>query len=67
MRKLSEDDDALLSSSKEALKKLQEKLPSEITTGEEALLLDNPAWLRKTLLEGMAQLNVRMTGSGGEI
>ena len=67
MRKLSEDDDALLNSNKEALKKLQEKLPSEITTGEEALLLDNPAWLRKTLLEGMAQLNVRMTGSGGEI
>jgi hypothetical protein len=67
MRKLSEDDDALLKSSKEALKKLQEKLPSEITTGEEALLLDNPAWLRKTLLEGMAQLDVRMTGSGGEI
>jgi DNA repair exonuclease SbcCD nuclease subunit len=50
----------LLESGKTSLKKLFEKLPPELTSGDEALSLDDTAWLDKSLHEGMEQLMANM-------
>lgn len=55
-----------LESGKSSLKKLFEKLPPEITSGEEALSLDDEAWLKKALGEGMEQLMANMVSSPEE-
>ena len=54
------DDGALLQIGGEALRKLFEKLPPEITTGPEALRPDDPAWLREVFREGMERLVARL-------
>lgn len=46
------------------LKKLFEKLPAEITHGDDALSLENTNWLKKSLDEGMEHIVAKMIGVG---
>lgn len=58
------DEAALLLSGKAALQKLFEKLPSELTAGEDSLSPDDAAWLEEALRQGMEQLIARLAGPG---
>ncbi|HNU73514.1 MAG TPA: hypothetical protein PKM95_01585, partial [Deltaproteobacteria bacterium] len=64
MGQTAEDEAEFLQSGRAALKKLFEKLPPEITSGEDALSPDDERWLDQILREGMERLIARMRGPG---
>jgi len=56
---LNESDDA-------ALKKLLEKLPPELKSGDDAFSLDNPGWIRKSLMKGMEHVMASLVDIRGD-
>ena len=57
---LNESDDA-------TLKKLLEKLPPELKSGDDAFSLDNPGWIRKSLMKGMEHVMASLVDIRGQM
>ncbi len=65
IRQMDGDEAAQLQAGRDAIRKLFEKLPAELTLGEDALSPDDEEWIEQALREGLDLFMARIAGSGG--